>query len=196
MNRLLIVIILFIALSCEVARKEEEANSQSNSNLVNNTETSPVTSADNNSESQIGLKIGQVAPDISLPDPEGKIATLSSLRGKYVLLDFWASWCGPCRQENPNVVRIYQQYKDMGFEVFSVSLDREKTSWVKAIEADGMEWKHASDLGMWESAVVPLYKIDAIPMTFLLDKNGKVIDKNLRGKKLDKKLEELFKTAK
>ncbi|HVD96959.1 MAG TPA: TlpA disulfide reductase family protein [Cytophagaceae bacterium] len=139
-------------------------------------------------EDGVGLKIGQQAPDISLPDTSGNVKTLSSLRGNYVLVDFWASWCGPCRYENPNVVRLYQKYHAKGFEVFSVSLDQNKKSWMRAIEADGMEWTHVSDLKKWESAVAPVYNINSIPMTFLLDKKGVIIAKDLRGADLEKKL--------
>jgi thiol-disulfide isomerase/thioredoxin len=141
---------------------------------------------------ETGLNIGQVAPDIALPGPDGNIQTLSSLRGKYVLLDFWASWCGPCRFENPNVVLMYQQYKDKGFDILSVSLDRDQQAWIKAIETDGMEWHHNSDLKMWNSSVIPLYELNAIPMTFLLDKEGKIIGKNLRGPALAQKLASIF----
>src|SRR5690606_22678823 len=94
--------------------------------------------------------IGQEAPEIALPDPDGKIIKVSSLRGKYVLVDFWAKWCGPCRAENPNVVRVYNKYKDKGFTVFGVSLDRKKEDWVQAIQADGLTWTHVSDLKFWQ----------------------------------------------
>ncbi|UZR93195.1 redoxin domain-containing protein [Chondrinema litorale] len=136
--------------------------------------------------------IGEVAPDIELQSPEGKDISLSSLRGKYVLIDFWASWCGPCRQENPNVVRVYNKFKDKGFEIYGVSLDRDKNAWNKAIEKDGLTWLHVSDLNFWNSEVVPLYNIEGIPMTVLLDKDGKIIAKNLRGKALEDKLTELL----
>jgi len=136
--------------------------------------------------------IGQQAPEISLQNPEGETVSLSSLQGKYVLIDFWASWCGPCRKENPNVVRMYKKYKDKDFEIFGVSLDRDKNAWVKAIEDDQLDWMHVSDLKFWESAVVPKYNITGIPMTVLLDKDGKIIAKNLRGKALEEKLEEIL----
>lgn len=136
--------------------------------------------------------IGQPAPEIALPDPEGKEIRLSSLRGKYVLIDFWASWCGPCRRENPNVVRIYNRFKDKDFEILGVSLDRDKEQWLKAIKEDGLHWIHVSDLKFWQSAVVPLYRIQGIPMTVLVDKNGIIIDKNLRGQALEERLAELL----
>jgi peroxiredoxin len=140
----------------------------------------------------IGIDSGKYAPDISLPNIEGKIVTLSSLRGNYVLVDFWASWCGPCRAENPNVQRMFSKYKDKGFTIFSVSLDNQKNNWETAIQKDQMTWNHVSDLKMWNSVVVPLYKIDGIPLTLLLDKEGKIIGKNLRGIDLEKKLESIF----
>jgi peroxiredoxin len=181
---LLICIVIQIS-SCEVARKEEN---QSKFLAINN-----LASEDSNSSVAIGLKIGQQAPDIVLPDSTGTLKTLSSLRGNYVLLDFWASWCGPCRIENPNVVRLHQKYHEKQFTVFSVSLDSDKKRWLNAIEADGMEWNHVSDLKKWDSAVIPLYRLDAIPMTYLLDKKGVIIAKNLRGSDLEKKLASLFK---
>jgi peroxiredoxin len=136
--------------------------------------------------------IGQVAPDIVLNDPFGKTIPLSSLRGKYVLVDFWASWCRPCRMENPNVVRMYNRFKGKGFEVYSVSLDDNKDSWTKAINDDKLLWTHVSDLKKWNASVVPMYNIESIPYTVLLDKDGKIIAKNLRGEQLESKLAELM----
>jgi peroxiredoxin len=174
----LVFIVLFSG--CEVSRKEENRSSSSEA------------SAGEAKTKSVGLKVGQVAPDIALPALDGNIMTLSSLRGRYVLIDFWASWCGPCRHENPNVVKLYQKYKSQGFEIFSVSLDRDTENWQKAVEADGLTWHHVSDLKMWESAVVPVYKVDAIPMTFLLDKEGVIIARDLRGEELEEKLEKVF----
>ena len=134
------------------------------------------------------------APEIALPSPEGDTIKLSSTRGTYVLLDFWASWCAPCRRENPNLVRAYNMYHTRGFQIYQVSLDKTKEAWIKGIQDDRLEkWIHVSDVKYWESVVVPLYKIDAIPFNFLLDKEGQIIASNLRGEALQRKLAELFK---
>lgn len=134
-----------------------------------------------------------VAPEIAKNDPEGNTRKLSDLKGKYVLVDFWASWCGPCRVENPNVVKLYDKYKDKNFEIFSVSLDQEKNRWVKAIEADGLKWdNHVSDLKGWQSDVVQSYKFQGIPHTVLLNPEGEIIATKLRGPSLERKLKEIF----
>jgi len=140
-----------------------------------------------------GVMVGSEAPEIALSDTTGATVPLSSLRGKYVLIDFWASWCGPCRSENPNVVRMYDKYKDKGFAIYSVSLDKDKESWLRAIRNDRLTWTHVSDLKYWQSEAAQKYGVQGIPATFLLDKDGKIIAKNLRGPALEQKLEEILK---
>ena len=137
--------------------------------------------------------VGKEAPEFVLPDVKGKMVRLSSYRGKYVLLDFWASWCGPCRQESPNVVKAYQRFNGKKFDILSVSLDDSKDKWLNAIEKDHLTWTHVSDLKAWESSVVRLYQVEGIPATFLLDPNGVVIARDLRGNALEEKLDELLK---
>lgn len=138
------------------------------------------------------LSMGSLAPEINLNTPEGKTVALSSLRGKVVLIDFWASWCGPCRAENPNVVNAYKKYKDKGFDIYGVSLDKDKNAWEAAIKKDGLTWTHVSDLKFWNSEVVKLYNFNGIPTNYLVDREGKILAKNLRGEDLDKKLAEVF----
>lgn len=139
--------------------------------------------------------IGKEAPDLALPDPDGKIVKLSELRGNYVLLDFWASWCGPCRRENPNLVKTFEKYKNKNFKVYGVSLDKDRAAWLKAVEKDNLEhkgWFHVSDLKHWQSEVVPLYGIQGIPFALLLDEDGKILARNLRGAALEAELKRLF----
>lgn len=145
-------------------------------------------------EEKVGINVGDIAPDISYNSPDGKPISLSSLRGKMVLLDFWASWCRPCRFENPNVVAAYNEYKDKkfnnakGFTVLGVSLDSDKNAWMNAINQDKLTWNHISDLMQWQSAPARLYQVQGIPMNFLIDGKGKIIATNLRGKALEDEL--------
>lgn len=148
----------------------------------------------NNLQRLQGVNEGAMAPEINLATPAGPNLALSSLRGKYVLIDFWASWCGPCRRENPNVVKTYATYKDKGFEIFGVSLDQNREAWLKAIEADKLVWKHVSDLQYWNSAGAQAYQVNSIPQTFLVNPEGRIIAKGLRGAALDNYLAKLFET--
>lgn len=138
--------------------------------------------------------VGKEAPDFSLPDVNGNQVKLSSFRGKYVLVDFWASWCQPCRGENPNVVKAYDKFKGKNFTILGVSLDRpgQKAEWLKAIKDDKLSWTHVSDLQYWNSAVVSLYHLDGIPFNVLVDPQGKVVGEGLRGRVLEEKLGELL----
>ena len=137
--------------------------------------------------------IGQIAPNFTITTPEGESISLYDIKGKVKLIDFWASWCGPCRGENPHVVEIYKEYHPKGLEIFGVSLDNNKEAWVKAIADDGLVWKHGSDLKGWQSAPAQLYSVSGIPHTVLLDENNKIISKNLRGDELKQKIAELLK---
>ena len=136
-----------------------------------------------------GLPIGKPAPEIVLKSPDDKVVPLSSLKGKYVLIDFWASWCGPCRKENPNVVRMYQKYKSKGFEIYGVSLDQDKAAWTRAIKADNLAWTHV----LGNNAAAMTYGVETIPFSVLIDPQGNILAKNLRGESLEQKLAEVLK---
>jgi len=138
------------------------------------------------------VDIGQIAPDFTMSDSTGKPITLSSLKGKILLVDFWASWCRPCRAENPNIVKAYQQYNKKGFDILGCSFDKDREKWLKAIKDDKLSWHHVSDLQGWANAAGKLYGINSIPANVLLDKNQKIIARNLRGDDLTKKLAEVF----
>lgn len=143
-------------------------------------------------QAEMSTAVGNTAPEITLLDTNGQVVSLSSFRGKVVLVDFWASWCKPCREENPNVVKMYQKYKDQGFEILGVSLDQADKPWKKAIVDDQILWTHVSDLKGWQSSAAKLYAVESIPATFLLDREGKIAAKGLRGEKLEQKVAELL----
>jgi peroxiredoxin len=138
------------------------------------------------------VSVGQPAPEFTLNDPDGNPIAISSFRGKYLLIDFWASWCGPCRRENPNVVTVYNDFNDKGFEIIGVSLDRDREKWLGAIESDHLTWPHVSDLQYWDSAAGKLYGINSIPANVLVDRGGIIVARNLHGDDLRKKLQELY----
>ncbi|MFN0047934.1 MAG: redoxin domain-containing protein [Cytophagales bacterium] len=143
-------------------------------------------------EKMKNIKIGGIAPDFTGNTPDGRKVSLADFKGKFVLIDFWASWCIPCRRENPNVVKLYEKYNAKNFEILGVSLDDDGTKWKNAIMADGLKWQHISDLKGWESDFATLYSIEEIPQTYLLDQEGKILARNLRGAELEQKLAEIL----
>jgi len=154
-------------------------------------------------QAQIGLNVGQKAPELAFSNPSGKTITLSSLKGHMVLIDYWASWCGPCRRENPAVVAAYKKYQSAkfksakGFKIYSVSLDQDKNRWMNAIKQDKLEWsEHVSDLKGWKSAAAAQYKVNSIPASWLIDENGIIVAKNLRGAALDQAIDKYVKSFK
>ncbi len=201
----LIIAGLFVTSCQKSAQQNQESQEETTANEVKtediSTENTPKVEVkeDNTKQNKaqntpkIGLEIGDTAPDFGLPDPKGTFVTLSQFRGKTTLIDFWAAWCGPCRRENPNVVAVYQKYKDKGFQVLGVSLDNDKQKWTEAITKDNLTWTQISDLKHFDSAVVPLYQVEGIPTNFLIDKNGIILAKNLRGVELALAVEKAFK---
>ncbi len=187
-----------VLLMTEMVNRKEITHSEVNSIIKN---LSPKVAATNSTKnlkiviaSMKKADVGGIAPDFSAPTPEGKMLSLNEVMGKYTIIDFWASWCKPCRRENPNVVKVYNKYHDKGLNIISVSLDKEKQKdrWIKAIEDDNLTWSHVSNLKFWSDPIAKMYNVRAIPATFLLDEKGEIIAKDLRGIALEKKIATLL----
>jgi thiol-disulfide isomerase/thioredoxin len=187
-----------VMLLSELVSKKEITASQANElieNLSPKVSALGITSDLKKSLAEIKKSdIGGIAPGFSAPSPDGEVLSLQDALGKYTIIDFWASWCRPCRAENPNVVRVYDKYHDKGLNIISVSLDKagQKNRWIKAIADDKMDWYHVSNLKSWQEPIAKMYGVRSIPATFLLDENGKIIGKNLRGAALESKIASLF----
>lgn len=187
-----------VLLLTELVSKKEISGADA-SKIINNyspkiAATSGAKSLNTMIQSMKKADVGGVAPNFSAPTPEGETLALNDMLGKYTIIDFWASWCKPCRRENPNVVKVYNEYHDKGLNIISVSLDKagQKERWLKAIEADQMNWEHVSNLKGWNEPIAKMYNVRSIPATFLLDENGNIIAKNLRGPALGQKMASLL----
>ncbi len=190
-NLITLVVFSLLLFSCS-------GNNESKNNT--NESATEKSSDDAKNEVKVGLNVGERAPDLEYPSPDGELIKLSSLRGKIVLIDFWAAWCPPCRRENPNIVRTYEEFKDKefengdGFTVYSVSLDQSKEMWINGIKEDNLKWRyHVSDLRYWESVPAAIYQVRGIPASWLIDGDGVIVARNLRGEALPAKLNELAK---